>query len=150
MDNGGNPQAQTPPGWYDDGFGRWRWWDGNAWSETVAPATVPNAGTTSDPKTIAALMHVSAIFFGFLGPLVGYLVFPNDPFVREHSRQALNFQLTLLIGFVVSFALIFVFIGIITFFVLIVAALVLEIMGAIAASKGEQFSYPLTIPFLKS
>ncbi|MEV8267147.1 DUF2510 domain-containing protein [Microbacterium sp. NPDC076911] len=30
----------TPPGWYDDGHGAMRWWDGAQWTEHVA---VPNA-----------------------------------------------------------------------------------------------------------
>ncbi|MCR2791987.1 DUF2510 domain-containing protein [Microbacterium sp. zg.Y625] len=28
----------TPPGWYDDGSGTQRWWDGSAWTEHVQPA----------------------------------------------------------------------------------------------------------------
>lgn len=29
----------TPAGWYDDGSGRQRWWDGQRWTEHFAPAT---------------------------------------------------------------------------------------------------------------
>lgn len=29
------PDTATPPGYYDDGHGRSRYWDGNAWTETV-------------------------------------------------------------------------------------------------------------------
>ncbi|MFT4136972.1 DUF2510 domain-containing protein [Microbacterium sp.] len=36
----------TPPGWYDDGHGVQRWWDGQAWTEHVQPeAAVPAAGS---------------------------------------------------------------------------------------------------------
>lgn len=28
----------TPAGWYDDGSGRQRWWDGSQWTENYAPA----------------------------------------------------------------------------------------------------------------
>ncbi|MCW3493627.1 DUF2510 domain-containing protein [Microbacterium sp. SSM24] len=34
--------ATTPPGWYDDGHGALRWWDGAQWTEHVA---------TPDPET---------------------------------------------------------------------------------------------------
>ena len=31
----------TPAGWYDDGSGRQRWWDGTQWTEHFAPLTTP-------------------------------------------------------------------------------------------------------------
>jgi hypothetical protein len=33
----------TPAGWYDDGHGHQRWWDGAAWTEQVAGASTPTA-----------------------------------------------------------------------------------------------------------
>ncbi|HEX5858016.1 MAG TPA: DUF2510 domain-containing protein, partial [Microbacterium sp.] len=33
--------STTPPGWYDDGHGATRWWDGANWTEHVA---TPDAG----------------------------------------------------------------------------------------------------------
>jgi len=30
--------AETPAGWYDDGSGTTRWWDGQKWTEQVQPA----------------------------------------------------------------------------------------------------------------
>lgn len=139
------PPSTTPAGWYPDGTGVQRWWDGQQWSQHAAPM----ASSTADPKTIASLIHASGIFLGFIGPLVGYLVYPNDPFIREHSRQALNFQITLLIGLLVSFVLMIVLIGFLTLFALILASLVLHIQAAIAASKGNAFHYPATIQFIK-
>ena len=29
------------PGWYDDGTGQTRWWDGAAWTQHVAPVAEP-------------------------------------------------------------------------------------------------------------
>ena len=153
QDGGSDPTEQPahPPGWYPDGSGYQRWWDWTQWTETQAPPVpMTTSSSASDPKTIAALVHASGLFLGFVGPLVGYLVYPNDPFIREHSRQALNFQLTVLIGLIISAVLFLVFIGILTFFALIIVSIILEIMGAIAASKGERFEYPLAIPFISS
>lgn len=36
--------TQPPPGWYNDGSGRQRWWDGNAWTEHFAPNSSPKKG----------------------------------------------------------------------------------------------------------
>ncbi|PCN49480.1 hypothetical protein Csp2054_00500 [Curtobacterium sp. 'Ferrero'] len=33
--------TNVQPGWYDDGSGTMRWWDGNAWTEQVQPAAAP-------------------------------------------------------------------------------------------------------------
>lgn len=41
----------TPAGWYDDGSGRLRWWDGQQWTEHFAPET---SATTEDTTTAAA------------------------------------------------------------------------------------------------
>ena len=148
-EQGGEPhETQTPAGWYPDGTGNQRWWDGQQWADHVAP--MPPATANTDPKTIATLMHVSGIFFGFVGPLVAYLVYPQDQFIREHSRSALNFQLTLLIGYIVSIVLAVILIGFLLMFVLIIVSLVFHIMGAIEANKGNSYTYPMSIEFLKN
>lgn len=36
-------QSSVAPGWYPDGNGATRWWDGSAWTEHVAPAQAPAA-----------------------------------------------------------------------------------------------------------
>lgn len=141
-------QQQTPAGWYPDGTGNQRWWDGQQWADHVAP--MAPATSSTDPKTIATLMHVSGIFFGFIGPLVAYLVYPEDPFIRQHSRSALNFQLTLLIGYVVSIVLAIILIGFLLMLILLVVTVVFHIMGAVEANKGNSYTYPMSIEFLKN
>ncbi|QNA93053.1 MULTISPECIES: DUF2510 domain-containing protein [unclassified Microbacterium] len=36
----------TPAGWYDDGSGRQRWWDGQQWTEHFAPDAAAPADQT--------------------------------------------------------------------------------------------------------
>ncbi|WP_169581790.1 MULTISPECIES: DUF2510 domain-containing protein [Microbacterium] len=38
----------TPPGWYDDGHGAVRWWDGGQWTEHVSGPAAP--GIAADPS----------------------------------------------------------------------------------------------------
>lgn len=48
--------TQTPPGWYDDGRGALRWWDGAAWSEHVAePGNVTTDADDALPPELAEL-----------------------------------------------------------------------------------------------
>lgn len=142
-------QAPMPAGWYPDGSGNQRWWTGEQWTDKTAPMPAPVAAG-GDPKMIAALMHGSAIFTGFIGPLVAYFVWPNDPFIHEHSRQALNFQLTVLIGYLIALVLTIVLIGFVVAVAIAIVSVVVSAIAAVAASKGENYKYPFTIPFVKS
>ena len=46
----------TPAGWYDDGSGRQRWWDGTQWTENYAPdgtaAGSPGTGSPAPQQTM--------------------------------------------------------------------------------------------------
>ena len=42
------------PGWYDDGSGRQRWWDGQQWTEHYAPPPPPRSAPTAPAATYAA------------------------------------------------------------------------------------------------
>jgi len=103
----------------------------------------------ADEKMWATLVHIGGLFFSFVPALIAYLVMRDrGPFVRAHTAQALNFQLTVLIGVLVGSILLFVLIG---FFVLIAVGildLVLSIVAAVKASQGQWYRYPLTIPFV--
>jgi uncharacterized Tic20 family protein len=147
---------QTPPGWYPDADGVQRWWDGTQWTDSTAAAhmpVTPVAATRSgaqDEKGLAVLAHVLGIFTSFVGPLVMYLVAkPDQPFLKHHSAEALNFSLTVMIAYVVAGVAIIVVIGIILVPVVWVTALVLHIMAAMAANRGEWYRYPINIRFVQ-
>ncbi|MFF2631579.1 DUF4870 domain-containing protein [Microbacterium sp. NPDC058021] len=109
----------------------------------------PMPMSPADEKMWATLVHIGGLFFSFVPALIAYLVMRDrGPFVRAHTAQALNFQLTVLIGVLVGSILLFVLIG---FFVLIAVGildLVLSIVAAVKASQGQWYRYPLTIPFV--
>lgn len=44
----------TPAGWYDDGSGRQRWWDGSQWTESYAPAGDDVPADDSSPSVPGA------------------------------------------------------------------------------------------------
>lgn len=101
-------------------------------------------------KTMAMLSHILGLFFGFLAPLVVYfIVNDSDQFNKNHSKEALNFQISLCIWYFISGLLTIVLIGFIGIFGLWVIGIIFCIKGAIAAKNGEEFRYPLTIRFFK-
>lgn len=104
----------------------------------------------SDEKLYSVLTHVGGILFNFVVPLITYLVFKDrGPFVREHTRQALNFQLTLLIAYIAGAILTLAFIGFLIWAAAGILSLVFSIIAAIAANKGEMYKYPIAIQFIK-
>lgn len=99
-----------------------------------------------------AAMVLSAGVLGFVAALVVYLLYKDrGPFVRHHSANALNIQLTALVWGVAVFVLGIVTIGFgwVLFAVIPFVAGALHLLGALAASRGEWTTPPLTIRFVK-
>jgi uncharacterized Tic20 family protein len=113
-----------------------------------APATEMSP---ADQRLWATITHVGGILFNWLAPLITYLVLKDrGAFVRAHTATALNFQLTLLIAYAAAFVLTLISFGILGFVFLVpwVLAIVFGIMAAIAANKGEFYTYPMAIKFV--
>ena len=99
-------------------------------------------------NSLKVITHILGLLLGFLGPLIIYLV-TNDYDAKEHSKKALNWQISLIIYAIVSMILVFVLIGFLMLFALFVLDVVFTIMAAVRANKNELWTYPLSIPFLK-
>ena len=105
---------------------------------------------STDDRNLAMLAHLLGIVSGFVGALIIWLIKKDQSaYVDEQGKEALNFQITMLIAFVGAWILVFVLIGALLFPLLLVANLVLCILAAVAASKGEHYRYPVAIRLLK-
>ena len=92
------------------------------------------------------LAQLLGLFAGIIGPLIIYLIKKDEsPFVRHHASEALNFNITLLIGMMISLPLMLVLIGFLTFFVIAIAGMVFQIIASIAANNGEWYRFPINI-----
>ena len=121
---------------------------------STTPPPPPSSGvqpmSDSDARLWAMLGQLSGIILGFIGPLIVMLVFgPRNAFVKKESTEALNFQITVLIGYLVSFVLMLVFIGIILFFVVWILAIVFCVIAAVKNNQGIEYRYPINIRFVK-
>ncbi len=95
-------------------------------------------------------IHLGGVFLTWVVPLVIWLVFrERSVMIDHHGKDALNWQITLFIGYVIGYALMFVLIGFIIVPLLYIAALIFGILGAIAAYNRRPFRYPFTIRFVK-
>jgi uncharacterized protein len=122
-------------------------------SDTSAPSAAP----TENERTWGMLAHLSALagvvvwLLGcVLGPLAVYLSRRDQSeFVAEHAREALNFNITVVLAAIVCMALMVVFVGFILGTALFIGWLVLTLIAAIRASEGERYHYPLTLRLVK-
>lgn len=102
---------------------------------------------------MAMLCHLLGILTGFLGPLVLWLVKKDQSeFVNHHGREALNFQITIFLVMTalasVTLLLMLLLVGFLlipVLFAIPLIGLVLEILAAVAAQRGEWHRYPCCI-----
>lgn len=106
-------------------------------------------GSSSDDNNMAMLAHVLGIITCFIGPLVLYLTIKDKPYVIEQSKEALNFQITIAIGYVIGAILTVIFIGGLIYAAAGILSLIFGIIAAMAASKGEHYRYPISIRMIK-
>src|SRR5580700_7674999 len=105
-------------------------------SETPAPGAAP----TEDERTWGMLAHLSALA-GLVMPLIGIVLGPlivwlarrdQSAFVAAHAKEALNFNIGVLLGTA-----------------LFIAWLVLTLIAATKASEGELYRYPFSLRLVK-
>jgi uncharacterized protein len=107
---------------------------------------------SQDEKTMAMLGHLSSLsgliipFGTIIGPLVVWLIKKDTmPFASEQAKEALNFNITMFLVFIVGFILTFVIIGLFVLLAAGIAWLVLTIMAGLEANKGNSYKYPFTL-----
>ena len=104
----------------------------------------------SDARLWAMLGQLGGIILCFIGPLIVMLVFgPRNAFVKKESTEALNFQITVLIGYIVSFVLMFVVVGIFLFFAVWILSIIFCVIAAVKNNQGIEYRYPINIRFVK-
>ena len=98
------------------------------------------------------MSHWLSILISFIGPLIIWLTKgEQDKFVKDHAVEALNFNITLIIGYVISWILMAVTFGLLFFLPTLVwiVGLIFQIQGAIAANNGKTYKYPFALRLVK-
>jgi uncharacterized Tic20 family protein len=73
----------------------------------------------------------------------------DKAFVTDQSKEALNFQITLLMVYVVGIILSIILIGALINLAAWLACIVFSIIGGLAAQKGQAYRYPFAIRLIK-
>lgn len=105
----------------------------------------------------AMLCHLSALL-GYFFPVVGNILGPllvwmakrdQAELIDQQGKEALNFQITVSIAVIIAFMLILVVIGYLLLPLIAAANVILVIIAAVSAYKGEAFRYPFCLRFVK-
>ncbi len=123
------------------------------------PASAPPVGAapTQDERTWGMIAHLSA-FSGIVFPMGGNIVAPliiwltrrdTSAYVEMEAREALNFNITVALGWLVCGSLFFALIGIPLGVALFFYWLVMVIVAGVKTSEGVGYRYPIALRLVK-
>lgn len=122
----------------------------------AAPPPPPiTSAAPQDERTLALVAHLLGTLTWFVGALIVWLIHkdatPSKPFVIDQSKEALNFQITIGIAYVIAVVLMIISFGILFFLPTLVwiANIVFCIIAAVKANNGETYRYPFTLRLIK-
>jgi uncharacterized Tic20 family protein len=103
----------------------------------------------ADQRLWAVLSHIGGVFVSFLVPLIVWLVFrARGAFVEDQAKEALNFQITVVIAYLVGGVLSIIGIGLLILLATWALTIIFAILAAVKSSSGERYRYPVNIRFI--
>ncbi len=126
---------------------------------TPPPAAAPQPAaplTAAQDIQYASFAHlggIAYIFGGFVGwvpALIIWLIFKDrGQFTNTEAKEALNFQITIVIATIVGWVLSVVVIGFIILLAAFVLSIIFSILGYLKAKDGIPYRYPFAFRFIK-
>lgn len=106
-------------------------------------------------RSWAMFCHLSA-FAGFIipfgsiiGPIIVWSIKRDQyPLVDDQGKEAINFQISMLLYYLVSAILIIILVGFALIAAIFFFKLIITVVAAIKANEGVRFRYPLSIRFI--
>ncbi len=121
-------------------------------NEAMSPPPAPAGEASSEDRTLALLTHLSGIILGFIVPLILWLVNKDKPdkaFLNDQAKEALNFQITVAIAWVIAVVLSAIAIGFLLYPVIWIVNLVFCIIAGMKANEGVAYRYPFALRLIK-
>ena len=93
---------------------------------------------------------VPVVISGIIAPLIVWQIKKDEhPFIDEHGKEAVNFQISILLYSLISIPFIFICIGIAMLVAVGIYDIVFLLIAAVKANNGQRYRYPLCIRFIK-
>jgi uncharacterized Tic20 family protein len=101
---------------------------------------------SNDDKNIATITHLGGTVFSFVPALIVWFLKKDDSeFIADEAKEALNFQITVILAQFFAWILAWILIGFFFIFIIWVFNIVFCIIAAISTSKGETYRYPFCL-----
>ena len=114
--------------------------------KTVTYDTPSKPSPSNDDKNIATIIHLSGMLFSFVPALVVWLLKKDDnAYIAAEAKEALNFQVSIVIAQLVAAVLVWVLVGFLLMPIIWLANIAFCIIAAINSSKGETYRYPFSL-----
>ncbi len=121
------------------------------------PPSTDSIHAIANVRTWSAFCHASALLGVFLhfpghvlGPLIVWLAKRDaSPEIDAHGKEALNFQISMLLYNAVAAVFCLILVGFVFLAILWILNTVFVIIAAIQASDGKFYRYPMTIRFIQ-
>ncbi len=107
---------------------------------------------SQDDKNLGMLTHLSGILLGFIVPLIIWLMNKektDKSWLNAEAVEALNFQITIAIGYVICVVLTVILIGAFLMPILWIVNIVFCIIAGLKAKEGISYRYPFAIRLIK-
>lgn len=105
---------------------------------------------TQDDRNMALLCHILGLLTNVFGPLILWVLMKDkSEFVDFHGKQAINFQITLILAYMASGVLICVYVGLLLAMATFAIQVIFTILPAMKAYEGQRYVIPVAIPFLR-
>ena len=134
----------------------------NAGSDSQAGqnANVEQPEISKDARMWAMFCHLAGLAWllwwivpligGVIGPLVVWqLKRKEDAFIDEQGKEALNFQISMLLYCIVAGVLCFACVGFVLLPIVAVVDTLFAVIASIKVGNGQHYRYPLTIRLIK-
>jgi uncharacterized Tic20 family protein len=115
-------------------------------SDQVSPPSEPVASTND--RNLAMLTHLSGFVLYVIVPLIVWLMHkdrPDKAYLTGEAKEALNFQITMLLAWVVCWILQVILIGFLLMGLLWFVNLIFCIIAAVKVSSDGHYRYPFAL-----
>ena len=121
-------------------------------NDAMSAPPSPGGVASQEDRTLALLTHLSGIILSFIVPLVLWLINKDKPekeFLNDQAKEALNFQITVVIAWVIAIVLSAIAIGFLLYPVIWIGNLILCILAGVKANEGVAYRYPFALRLIK-